>query len=250
VSIPTLAAAGSRLVRPLVAGPVRRGSVLAAFPAVVYVAAGVDVVALTGPGAVQLPISLSLLTAPPSARSGEPVWIGAGAVVTRTARVRWVREAEPVPALRRTTPRALAAALAAIPAARGGLDTDLVLDADALLGRGPGLTPSGDDVLAGALVALRLLPVALGIPEPPLGRTLAAAVTEHAHRRTTTLSAALLRAAAAGAPSAPVTALLRALCGVGDVADAARRLHAVGATSGADLASGVALGAGTVLRRA
>lgn len=57
-----------------------------------------------------------------------------------------------------------------------------------LVGRGPGLTPSGDDVLAGALLVLR----ALGVPSP-----LPDVVREASHR-TTTLSASLLDAAAEG----------------------------------------------------
>src|SRR5262249_39110492 len=60
-----------------------------------------------------------------------------------------------------------------------------------LLGRGPGLTPTGDDVLAGALVALS----ALGAPAAVV---LADAVTAAAPGATTTVSAALLTHAARG----------------------------------------------------
>ena len=95
----------------------------------------------------------------------------------------------------------------------------------ALLGRGPGLTPFGDDVLAGALVTLR----ALGAPafEP-----LAAEVRAVAPARTTFVSAALLHHATRGECVPELHALLT---GTGTVA----ALLAVGHTSGVGLAQGV-----------
>ena len=100
-----------------------------------------------------------------------------------------------------------------------------------LLGRGPGLTPSGDDALAGALLAI------------------------HAHRRgdaladavrarltaTTAVSAALLAAAADGYAAHPVVTLVDAAV-AGDPDAVPRALPAVlgiGHTSGADTVTGI-----------
>jgi hypothetical protein len=99
------------------------------------------------------------------------------------------------------------------------------LDVGALLGRGPGLTPFGDDVLAGALVTL-------GARGAPAFEPLAAEVRALAPTRTTFVSAALLHHAARGECVAELAAFLT---GTGTV-DA---LLAVGHTSGAGLAQGV-----------
>jgi hypothetical protein len=114
----------------------------------------------------------------------------------------------------------------------------------AILGLGGGLTPAGDDLLAGALIALH----ALGCVAPAEG--LAAAVLAHAPARTGAISAAHLAAAARGLGAAPLHAVLEALghphtpdAGAdGDAAPlkaALRRLDAIGHTSGWDALAGV-----------
>lgn len=109
-------------------------------------------------------------------------------------------------------------------------------DAAAVLGGlGPGLTPAGDDALAGILLA---------------HRTLAGAGAEHhllAVARsavTTDLSAALLAWAARGQAVEPVHDLLGAIAGGdGPAATAAtHRIASLGASSGADLLLGLRLG--------
>jgi hypothetical protein len=75
--------------------------------------------------------------------------------------------------------------------------------ARALIGRGPGLTPSGDDAIAGVEAALH----ALG--HPLAGVT--AACLDDIDERTTTVSAALLRHAARGAFAERIHDLLAAL---------------------------------------
>ncbi len=104
---------------------------------------------------------------------------------------------------------------------------------DALLGRGPGLTPLGDDVLAGALVTLR----AVGAQHA--ADALADAVLARASA-TTFVSAALLWHAARGECVPELAALFRALdTGLG--LDAARAaVLQLGHTSGAGLLHGVA----------
>lgn len=110
-----------------------------------------------------------------------------------------------------------------------------------LLGLGPGLTPSGDDVLCGFLLALRHLTA-----DPALTRCaadLGARVAAHAVGRTTDLSAALLVHAAHGDGCTQLVGLITAVGRGHDVFPAVRSLLTVGHTSGADLALGVLAGA-------
>jgi hypothetical protein len=109
-----------------------------------------------------------------------------------------------------------------------------------LLGRGPGLTPSGDDVVCGILAGLTWQVEADSL-YPQLVATLAQAVNAVAATRTNRISAALLRHAATGLLYAPAMDLGAALL-AGDSAaayDAALCLLAIGHTSGADLAVGI-----------
>ena len=101
-----------------------------------------------------------------------------------------------------------------------------------LAGRGIGLTPAGDDFLAGLM-----LWAWLAHPTPgPFCHTLA----EVAVPRTTTLSAAFLRAAARGECDANWHRLLAALCSASarQLAPAVQQIVARGATSGADMLAG------------
>ncbi|MCP9971657.1 DUF2877 domain-containing protein [Actinomadura madurae] len=117
------------------------------------------------------------------------------------------------------------------------------------MGLGPGLTPSGDDILCGLLVALRLVGEAVrhGGTAVRLADWLGAAVTADAGTRTTALAATLLHCAAGGHAGAEVTAVLRCVAGHEPASAAVRRLLAVGHTSGADLAHGVLTGCRAVL---
>jgi hypothetical protein len=111
--------------------------------------------------------------------------------------------------------------------------TALVEGAGLLAGLGPGGTPAGDDFLVGAMAAAWLLGDAAD----------AAAIAEAAAGRTSTLSAAFLRAAGRGELAAPWHALLEAL-GAGQperVEKAAMVLESVGASSGADALDGFIL---------
>ena len=111
---------------------------------------------------------------------------------------------------------------------------DLAAVARRLEGRGAGLTPSGDDVLAGILLVSAMDPSCRGA----LARLARSA-------RTTALSRAYLRWAAAGQSIQPAHALLDAAASGdhGGMDTAARSLAAVGATSGRALVAGVALAA-------
>ena len=100
-----------------------------------------------------------------------------------------------------------------------------------LLGRGEGLTPLGDDVLAGWLAMHR----AAGVTTPDVDR-----VVGQARSRTTLLSATLLDCATHGEVLPQYAAWVSAL-GTRDEPAAVAALHAVGATSGAGLHAGGAL---------
>ena len=103
-----------------------------------------------------------------------------------------------------------------------------------LQGRGAGLTPSGDDVLAGALLVCAINPRR----RPALDGLARSA-------RTTRLSRAFLRWAAAGQSIEPAHALLDAAAAddLAAMRAAARSLAQVGATSGKALVAGIALAA-------
>lgn len=101
-----------------------------------------------------------------------------------------------------------------------------------LAGRGIGLTPAGDDFLAGAMLWAWLAHPAPG----PFCGTMA----EIAVPRTTRLSAAFLRAAARGECDADWHGLLAALSSgsAARLAPAVQQVMAHGATSGADMLAG------------
>ena len=111
---------------------------------------------------------------------------------------------------------------------------DLVAAVRRLEGRGAGLTPSGDDVLAGILLVCAIDPACRGA----LGRLAGSA-------RTTALSRAYLRWAAEGQSIEPAHDLLDAAAAPdpAGMGRAARSLAAVGATSGRALVAGLALAA-------
>jgi Protein of unknown function (DUF2877) len=252
-----LSAAASSSLRPVLAGSARPATWLGATPAALYLqlAGEPGVLALLAHDAVRLPCALLLPTTRAElpltslgAAAGTPVvgdgavaWTGpAGPVVVRA-----VREWAPASARNGTVvASALTAVRAGLPGpAALGIDADLVarLTGDpaeavaGLLGRGPGLTPAGDDVLAGFLVAAR----AFGLD----ARRVRTATAALAPGRTTALSAALLWHAARGECIDEVAALVAALAGQGHPESALRRLLAVGHTSGAALAVGLAAAA-------
>lgn len=136
--------------------------------------------------------------------------------------------------------RRCAPAIASVLAALTGTLDEAVFDAAAgLVGLGPGLTPSGDDLLVGlfgALVAVR------GDAEPRLAR-LGERIAAAAAPRTTSVAAAYLRHAGRGELSEHMGSLLRAVL-EGDrreVARAVDRCVKVGETSGVDGLLGVVL---------
>jgi hypothetical protein len=119
-------------------------------------------------------------------------------------------------------------------------DPDPVATASrALAGRGPGLTPEGDDLLAAVAGAVAVLGPASGFDEPGRGGFLAALAPEPG--RTTALSATLLALAAEGRLAEPAGRLLD-LSPAGETAwpGALSRLERLGHGSGRAYAAGIA----------
>ena len=217
------AGAASLAVRDLVAGAEACGRVVAVFPRCAYVDVGGRLLALETWDGLRLPCAVTLAE-PASRRPFAHVRVGAEAQITV---VRWWAPHRPLGAV---PPGDLAG-----PSPRWD---GFVLG---LLGRGPGLTPAGDDLLAGLLLGLA------GSAE--LRDPLAAAVIRQAPERTSWLSAELLRHAAAGAGVPAAVAVADAMAGHGPP-DALTRalpaLLAVGHTSGPALARGLLLAAQTL----
>ncbi len=112
-----------------------------------------------------------------------------------------------------------------------------------LIGLGPGLTPSSDDMLAGLVLACALCSEYLGHSRRA-ARFVAEATVAEARGKTTTLSEEYLRQAAAGRGNEPVMKLCEALL-TGSRASVERwtvRLLALGDTSGTDAVLGILLG--------
>lgn len=247
--------AASTAVRDLLGGPVTAGRVVGVHPTCRYVVSGTELVAIETADGLGLPCSVRLgadrsADAFAGVRQGDLAAVGAGQVVAGSLTVpvvRWWAPRRPRP------PRSDVAAgvddgrLAVLTVLLSAHPSPVPVDGSVgeLLGLGPGLTPAGDDVLAGLLVALH------GHGE--LHDPLAEEVCRLATARTTTLSAALLRHAAAGTALPAVVDVADALTGHGSDADlraAAARLVAVGHSSGVALAHGLLRGARTVRRSA
>ena len=108
------------------------------------------------------------------------------------------------------------------------------------LGRGRGLTPEGDDVLAGWLVAARSI-------GHPAFKSVRAQILSNSPLRTTTFSAALLQYAALGYGIAPLIDYVKAILQASKTGGEMRmRLARVGHTSGEALALGVEIALGIV----
>jgi hypothetical protein len=217
-------------LRELLNGPMLHGTLLARFPTALYVAvpAGFGVIALVTRDAVRLPCALVLPASSrefPLDRPGGPLRIGAGALR--------------IGGLEVVAGRVVSVAVPNLPAPAPNLLRDFAPvefgDPVRLLGRGDGLTPSGDDILGGYLAAA----ASFGLP----ANDVRSIVEAECARRTTTLSAALLRHAAAGEAIPQVVALLDALCGRRPLPAALDDLRRVGHSSGAALTAGVLVAA-------
>lgn len=244
--IRALRAGGGALEALASPGP---GRVLAWFRAACYVESPAGLLALAGPRVWEGPLHLLLDRPVPPSAPGSAVGFrdglirGPGWTVAVAGARAWSGPLPPAAAVRGSA-EPLRAALEGV-AERSRVEGGVAARAEALVargsledlaallaGRGPGLTPAGDDALAGVLLVVR---AAAGEDvEPRLARIAERAATSR-------IAGAFLRWAARGRSLRPAHELLAAAAR-GDVAGAARwakLLAAVGESSGADLALGM-----------
>jgi hypothetical protein len=117
-------------------------------------------------------------------------------------------------------------------------------DLTRLLGRGPGLTPAGDDFLGGAMIGLH------GIGQPQMTAKLWSHLAPHVATRTGSISAALLRAASDGMGSASLHRVMHAVLSSENLDAALAELDQIGHSSGWDAFAGLVLALRTHATRA
>lgn len=238
-----LPGAASTLLRPLLTGPPRRAVVVGRHATVVHLQVGAEVLAVETADAVGLPGAVRLGTGPRAGafddvRPGAVARLGSGEVRVGPLTVtvaRWWAPRRPRSGLDPGAVAALARLLA---------DHPPPVPADApvgdLVGLGPGLTPAGDDVLAGLLVGLHHAPGRRDeVAREVMART----------GGTTALSATLLRHATLGHGVPALLDVADHLAGHGggrSLPAALERLRRVGHTSGTALAWGLLRGARTL----
>jgi hypothetical protein len=268
------AGVASLAVRDLLRGIRRNGRVLAALPQAIYLEFADPVpeprvITVSTPDAIRLPNAI--IAGPWETRAGiraagsAECWAGGSRVLAAGLDIRIVRWWDPSPVFGPLSRARLdhgSGVLARLYAAAGhapglgGQDgpgqlaaccasgdlAGAVEAAEQLVGLGPGLVPSGDSVVSGVLLALRLLGGAIsgGTRAVWLANWLSAAVTSDAAQRTTTLAASLLHCAAKGQAAAEVSAVLLGMAGQEPLEPAASRLLA--SVQGVDLAWGLVAG--------
>ncbi len=275
-----VAGAASLAVRQPVTGPRSQARVIAVRPAAVYLelppaSDEPRVLVLTAAGTSRPPNAIAISPGGPdpfaAAEMTGECWIGRGVVQASQLTVRVLRWWDPSPVLGPLSRARLEQGAAALHRACASADhgpslaghddpaalaaccaegdlAGAVEAAERMVGLGPGLAPSGDNMISGLLLALRLLGGAIpgGTRAVWLADWLGAAATSDASRRTTSLGATLLHCAAHGQATAEVAAVLRGLAGQEPLAAAARTLLASGQPPGADLGSGADLAWGLV----
>jgi hypothetical protein len=252
----------------LLRGARRHGKVLAVLPGAIYLefADAVPeprVIAISPPDAIRLPNAI--ISGPWEARASAECWAGESRVVACGLDIRIVRWWDPSPVFGPLSRARLDHGCAVVaricsaaepPPGLAGVDAPFQLASccasgdlagaveavEHLVGLGPGLVPSGDGVVSGVLLALRLLGgvISGGTRAVWLANWLSAAATFKAAQRTTTLAATLLHCAARGQAAAEVSAVLLGMAGQEPLEPAAARLLA--AAQGADLAWGLVAG--------
>src|SRR3954463_7330175 len=273
-AVPASASTG---VAELLRGPLRPARVLMSLPAAVYLSVtterGNDVVSVLTSDAARLPLGCVLFR-PSNGRllvalpPGAPAEVGGGGVVVGgppvSAAAWWnprPRLPHPRPALLPEGVRQLrnalygegvphsAFTLPGLPTGPGGPLAALRgavrrADLDAarrtavrLIGLGPGLTPAGDDVMAGTMAGLVLL-------GHPAAERFAAGVYSLAAGRPPALARGRPRHAAAGRVSGEYAAVLHGLVGERPLGPAIAGLPGAGSTSG----PAIGAGAGTASR--
>lgn len=250
---PTGAAAADYLAE-LLRGPERTGEVVAvrshAALAAIDIGTGTRLIAISSATAATRTANTLLLTGVAVPEPGSRVQVGGGGLLLGGRRHRILRYWPSGTAAQPVHPEAPHRLAQLTSTAVRGLSTEtvqplltalatgspLIEAARSLVGRGPGSTPAGDDVLAGIALFLRMT------DRPVLLAQLHTAIAPDLHDRTTALSADLLRAALAGHASPEVRSLLLTLQPGASHERRRRAVQAVlrlGSTSGADLLLGL-----------
>ena len=249
----THGAATSTALLPVLHGSAHAGHVLGASPAGLYlhfesVSGAPDVVAVLPTSSVRLPLGMVSATPLPAVAPDAVVEIGDGWLRVGGHGWHTLRWFQPRPPkcrpprgelleasellLRNVSEAQIgvcsARAWAAATALAGG-DPEPCCE---LLGDGPGLTPAGDDIIAGALAGCSLSGAGPSCKAVDM-------LLSRARTATTALSAALLSCAAAGQVVPQAAHFLRALTGAAPLMPALGQLRAVGSTSGTALAVGL-----------
>ncbi|MCP4308867.1 MAG: DUF2877 domain-containing protein [bacterium] len=195
---------------------------------------------------------------------GATIDIGHGRIMLEGVAVTINRWWDPRPTLTATTEADLATAINGLPTDVPDIDPaplraalmansagGILHSARLLLGKGSGLTPEGDDYLAGALAGTRLLGEALRRDRTAaLIAGVSVPLAKLADARTTSFSASLIHAALRGQVAEPAGALLRAFTGRGDIASSHESLLHVGHSSGPALAAGMVMAAHALIESA
>jgi hypothetical protein len=258
-----LTAAASQGISWLIEGPPVSAELLGATTRGAWLHAGDHVIVLSQPGPTRLPNGIAVGQSDwPISNSGPHLSVGDGGLQIGDSSLTIIRWWDPIPTLRQVSPGVLATtstAAAEVLSCPGSEvlesalnDRDSLAIRDSLLellGNGSGLTPEGDDVLVGVLAGLRLLGPVVGLGPPvDLLKPIELVLLAEAPFRTTSLSIALFRHAAAGEVAAPVAELLRALTGEAKPSEAVEHLCDMGDTSGAATACGVLIAARVLLK--
>ena len=272
--MPVLSGSACTAVRSLVEGAPRAGTVVAVGGRAAYLRVGADVLSVLTARAARLPCGVVLApgaSLPASLAAGQRVLIGNGALSWddgtadwQVRPLRWWAPAVVQPGARSAAgsdrlrgllsnapaggpqPWLVEALDTAARSLAGGRPEDAATACLEVIGRGRGSTPSGDDAVAGLLLAARaLLPVdGVGEGHGPARQlsALAERVAAAAPDRTTAVSAALLRHAAAGRAVGTVVEAVDVLVDRSPDPhpdDVLRRLLALGHGSGVDTATGL-----------
>ena len=268
MATPVLPAVASLALAPVIEGRPRPGVVLGSADAAVWLGIDDGVLVIGTGDAVRLPNGIAV--AAPSRqrplrtiRHGDTATVGDGAVSFPSLHLPVVRWWDPVPPVAAADSGSVLAAVASLQGVvpvmedhglrRGLADGDdraALEAARSLIGRGDGLTPEGDDLVAGTVAGFLLIGRSLGaLAIAGVVAAVEGPILDHVSRATTAFSAALLAHAFRGEVAVPAAALVSALAGWGDPAGAARELMKVGHSSGPALAAGIIAGVGAAIER-
>lgn len=251
-----LAAVASVAIRAVLLGPVQRGLLLGVSDHAAWIGVDDEVIVLSDQEAVRLPNALELAVEELGCwiQHDEALSIGGGLIAIGRLAVVPRRWFDPRPVLPPIDTESLAGRLKEMEE-HSGLESDAELvsalvshDIEgvlnlcrSMLGKGEGLTPEGDDLLAGAFAAYMLLAPTVDADTEWL-RSIAEEIADLAGSRTTSFSAALVRHALEGGVAAPFASVLRSLASGTDLLSTTERLLDVGHTSGEFLTRGIMTG--------